>query len=80
MLADLRDSGSIEQDADVVLFLHQPKPDVEKPVVETEILISKHRGGRVGKRRLSFIRTLTLFRELTHERTPTLKTVNGMNE
>lgn len=64
ILADLRDSGSIEQDADVVVFVHQPKQEADTPVVETEILVSKNRGGPIGKRRLGFHRSLTLFREV----------------
>lgn len=63
-LSDLRDSGSIEQDADVVIFLHQAERDLNAPVIETEVLVAKHRGGPQGKRTLGFHRALTLFREM----------------
>lgn len=43
-LSDLRDSGSIEQDADCVLFLHQP--DAERP--HRELTVAKNRSGRTG--------------------------------
>lgn len=57
-LSDLRDSGSIEQDADVVMFIH--RDDKSKGVSETEktniaeILIEKHRNGATGKVELFF--------------------------
>mgnify|MGYP001567431294 FL=1 len=50
-LSDLRDSGSIEQDADVVMFIHREdkyKEDSEKPNI-AQILIEKHRNGPTGK-------------------------------
>ncbi len=55
-LSDLRDSGSIEQDADVVMFIHREdkyKEDSDKPNV-AEILIEKHRNGPTGKVDLYF--------------------------
>ncbi|MDP3661294.1 MAG: replicative DNA helicase [bacterium] len=55
-LSDLRDSGSIEQDADVVMFIHREdkyKEDSDKPNV-AEILIEKHRNGPTGKIELYF--------------------------
>ncbi|TSC83446.1 MAG: replicative DNA helicase [Parcubacteria group bacterium Gr01-1014_17] len=55
-LSDLRDSGSIEQDADVVMFIHREdkyKEDSDKPNV-AEILIEKHRNGPTGKVELYF--------------------------
>jgi replicative DNA helicase len=56
-LADLRESGSIEQDADIVSFIYRPgyyEPD--NPEVEniTELIIAKHRNGPVGKVGLYF--------------------------
>ena len=57
-LSDLRESGSIEQDADVVMFIH--RTDKEKEGLEqnshckVEILIEKHRNGPIGKIDLSF--------------------------
>ncbi|MDD5318533.1 MAG: replicative DNA helicase, partial [Candidatus Pacebacteria bacterium] len=55
-LSDLRDSGSIEQDADVVLFIHREdkyKEDSDRPNM-AEILIEKHRNGPTGKADLYF--------------------------
>ena len=46
-LADLRESGSIEQDADVVMFLHRER-GVAEEVVETKLIVAKQRNGPVG--------------------------------
>lgn len=57
VLSDLRDSGSIEQDADLVMFLHRPdyykKPEEEDTNI-TELLIRKHRHGAIGTVELYF--------------------------
>lgn len=55
-LSDLRDSGSIEQDADVVMFIHRDdkiNKESERPNI-AEILVEKHRNGPVGKVELYF--------------------------
>lgn len=55
-LSDLRDSGSIEQDADVVIFIHREdkrNPDSDRPNI-AEILIEKHRNGPTGRTELYF--------------------------
>lgn len=55
-LSDLRDSGSIEQDADVVMFIHRDdktNPNSDRPNI-AEILIEKHRNGPTGKVELYF--------------------------
>ncbi len=55
-LSDLRDSGSIEQDADVVMFIHREdkyKEDSDKPNI-AEIMVEKHRNGPTGKIELYF--------------------------
>jgi replicative DNA helicase len=66
MLSDLRDSGAIEQDADVVLFIY--RDEVYNPHSEdkgiAEILIRKHRNGPVGVRRLVFIERYAKFCDL----------------
>ncbi len=46
-LADLRESGSIEQDADVVMFLHRERGTGEE-IVETKLIVAKQRNGPVG--------------------------------
>jgi len=66
MLADLRDSGAIEQDADVVLFLYRhevyDRDTDEKGVAE--VLIRKHRNGPIGDRRLRFVDPFARFEAL----------------
>jgi len=62
-LSDLRDSGSIEQDADVVMFIHRDDKQNEnsdKPNI-AEILIEKHRNGPTGKVELYFDEKKTSF-------------------
>ena len=53
-LSDLRDSGSIEQDADVVMFIHREKNEAGEKSNITEILIEKHRNGPTGRITLNF--------------------------
>lgn len=54
-LADLRESGSIEQDADMVMFLHRPDAyDPEDRPGEAEIVVAKHRSGPTGIVRLTW--------------------------
>jgi replicative DNA helicase len=65
-LSDLRDSGSIEQDADVVMFIHREdrgKDESEKTNI-AEILIEKHRNGPTGKIELYFDEKTTTFLNL----------------
>ncbi len=62
-LSDLRDSGSIEQDADVVAFIHREdkrNPESERPNI-AEILIEKHRNGPTGSVELYFDEKRTTF-------------------
>jgi replicative DNA helicase len=62
-LSDLRDSGSIEQDADVVMFIHRDdkrNPESDRPNI-AEILIEKHRNGPVGSIELYFDEKRTTF-------------------
>ena len=61
-LADLRESGSIEQDADVVMFLHRERgTDENLNERETELIVAKQRNGPVGKVTLTFIPEYTKF-------------------
>jgi replicative DNA helicase len=54
-LSDLRESGSLEQDADVVLFIHRPKEGVAGlPSNQVNIIIAKHRNGPIGSIDLYF--------------------------
>ena len=52
-LADLRESGAIEQDADVVMFLYRPEAEIT-PTMQTKLLIAKHRNGPMGEVDLIF--------------------------
>lgn len=48
-LSDLRESGSLEQDADVVLFIHRPKETgATLPSNQVQVIIAKHRNGPIG--------------------------------
>ena len=72
-LADLRESGSIEQDADVVIFLHRNKlsdnlDDNEPPGNETELIVAKQRNGPVGILKIAFISQFTRFEQLEFPR------------
>jgi len=61
-LSDLRDSGAIEQDADVVMFIHrEADTDQGGRREETEILIEKHRNGPTGTAKLFFDTKKTTF-------------------
>ncbi len=65
VLSDLRESGSLEQDADIVMFLYRDiyyNPESEAGN-EAEVLIRKHRNGAVGTVRLLFMGELTRFRD-----------------
>jgi len=66
MLSDLRDSGSIEQDADVVMFIHREEMYHKESTKKgrAEILISKHRNGETGTVELAFIHRLATFENL----------------
>jgi replicative DNA helicase len=59
-LSDLRESGSLEQDSDVVLFIY--RTNIKEP--KTELIIAKHRNGPIGKVDLYFNQDLVSFREL----------------
>jgi replicative DNA helicase len=72
MLSDLRESGSIEQDADIVLFIYREDKydeDTEKKGI-AEILIAKHRNGPVGAINLRFFERTARFADLELYREP----------
>ncbi len=73
-LSDLRESGSIEQDADVVIFLNRPEiygiktfADDQTPTEGiAEIIIGKQRNGPIGEKRLVFMKEYARFENLAH--------------
>lgn len=68
-MADLRESGAIEQDADVVLMLHRPEYYDAKPENKGIgiINIAKQRKGKTGKIRFRYNESLTVFRDMEEE-------------
>jgi len=63
-LSDLRESGALEQDADVVMFLYREEvynPDNKDELGSAELNISKHRAGPLGKVRLAWLAAYTRF-------------------
>jgi replicative DNA helicase len=76
ILSDLRDSGAIEQDADIVLFIHRPemyqKEDSEGNSLEgmAEVIVGKHRNGPTGLVNLYFHKQFTRFDNRTEREAP----------
>jgi replicative DNA helicase len=69
ILSDLRESGAIEQDADVVMFIYREEyydHDSERPN-EADIIVAKHRNGPVGEKTLTFLREYPKFFNYTSE-------------
>jgi replicative DNA helicase len=67
-LSDLRESGSIEQDADVVIFLSREKlfnPETDRPN-SADVVIAKHRNGPTGQVELYFEERVTRFKDMPH--------------
>jgi len=74
-LSDLRESGSIEQDADVVIFLNRPEiykieqfPDNTSTEGVCEIIVGKQRNGPTGEIKLAFVKEYARFENLAHAR------------
>lgn len=70
ILSDLRESGAIEQDADIVLFIYRPEyykidefEDGSSTAGVSEVIIAKHRNGAVGDVRLKFVNSFARFED-----------------
>ena len=69
MLSDLRESGAIEQDADIVMFLYRDdyyNPETDKKNI-AEVIIAKHRSGSTGTVELLWMGQYTKFANLKKE-------------
>ncbi|SEH11216.1 replicative DNA helicase [Thermoleophilum album] len=70
MLSDLRESGQVEQDADLVLFIYRDEyynPDSERPG-EADLIVAKHRNGPIGEVTLTFLPKYPRFANIYRER------------
>ena len=70
MLSDLRESGAIEQDADVVMFLYRDEvynKDVPDNAGKAEVIVAKHRNGPVGHVDLAFVSNYARFGNMGHD-------------
>ncbi len=75
MLSDLRESGSIEQDADMVMFIYRPEyynitewEEGEPTTGQAEVMIAKNRHGAIENIRLRFLKDYTKFTDLMEDR------------
>lgn len=66
-LSDLRESGALEQDADIVMFIHRLDPAVDENIVDgdTDLIIAKHRNGEVTDVRMRFVKDEAKFVDAT---------------
>jgi len=73
MLSDLRESGSIEQDADIVMFIDRSMDEIEAeqddrpPLNTADLIVAKHRNGPTRDIRLAFIPDYTSFLDYAEE-------------
>ena len=74
-LSNLRESGSIEQDADVVVFLHRDRDESKENAreggssgpIKSELIVEKNRNGKTGIVEVEFVPSLMVFRPILHE-------------
>ncbi|MBK3332322.1 replicative DNA helicase [Persephonella atlantica] len=83
-LADLRESGSIEQDADLVMFIHRPEYYKKNPTPEeeglAEIIIAKQRNGPTGVVNLAFVKEITKFENLAKTTAPYMEKEENLDD
>ena len=73
MLSDLRESGALEQDADVVMFLYRDEiynPESDQQGI-AEVIVAKHRNGPTGNIKLAFLGRFTRFENMARSSMPT---------
>lgn len=70
-LSDLRESGAVEQDADLVIFLHRPNGASVKDEGEAHLILAKHRNGPIGTVQALWQPSMTRFAPFTNERART---------
>ena len=73
LLSDLRDSGAIEQDADVIAFLYRHdfyEADTDLEISEADVYIAKQRNGPTGSLKLLFNKTIAKFEEKSYREPP----------
>ena len=89
MLSDLRESGAIEQDADIVSFIYRPEyygmdewddDDRSSAEGQAEFIVSKHRNGALDSIRLKFISSLGKFEDLNNFNDSSLKYNSSIND
>ncbi len=75
-ISDLRESGAIEQDADLIMFIHREDmaggdtPDAYSPTAVAEVIVGKHRNGGTGAVKMTFIKEYTRFENFADDPEP----------
>ncbi|MEI8126611.1 MAG: replicative DNA helicase [Actinomycetota bacterium] len=74
-MSDLRESGSLEQDADIVIFLHRPEMHSNEVPLDrqgiVEVILSKHRNGPIGRANVTFVQQYARFENMGEDFAPT---------
>ena len=67
-LADLKDSGTIEENSDIVMFIHRARATGNEIEIPTDIIVVKNRDGKCGAAKMNFVPSMTKFIEIKEER------------